>query len=383
MTARGLWFLILVAATSAPFWAAQEEEIILGKPSSIRSLAEPENTAAVPAGTRLRERPHPDAAVIEILDSPVDLPVLDQKGSWLQVRFGAWLGWVRIGDGEIDERLEVPADPDLDRLDRALGLFGDTIPPASLGPYTLYTDVTDGPLLDSLSTLARGMVAAYRERFGLDPGPVTNEVVVLFAEEQDYRQFESTEPRIANSQSQGYTSEGLSILFTDRQHKDAIRAVLIHELTHLLNRRAFRSEIPPWLEEGMAQDLAFCRISQEGHVRLGTLSTVETHLTTLLEDWNDSTHLDVLELMSLDLETFMEPQGRPIRYTESAFLIRYFLDGGNNQLRARFLRYLSRLTTSEFVDSVSLFEELDTNPGTIESGFYRFLVSQARAHGTT
>lgn len=380
MMACGLWLLILVAATSTPFWAAQEEEIILGKPSSIRPHAEPQETAAVPAGARLRERPHPDSAVIEILESSVELPVLAQKGSWLQVRFGAWLGWVRISGNEIDARLEVPADPDLDRLSRALGLLGDSTVPTSLGPFTLYTDVTDGPLLAYLSAVARGVLPAYRERFGLDPGPVTNEVVVLLAEEKDYRQFESTELRIAATESQGYTTEGLSILFTDRQSKDAIRAVLIHELTHLLNRRAFITEIPPWLEEGMAQDLAFCRVSHEGHIRLGTLSTVETHLAILLEDWNSSAHLDVIELLSLDPETFIELEGRPLRYSESAFLIRYLLDGRDAQLRAGFLRFLSQLTTSELSDSVSLFEELGSEPSTIESGFYRFLASQAKAY---
>lgn len=381
MKYRRTWPLLLMAFMATPWSTAQQDETVLGKPSSIQPAAEPEMTTQVPAGARLREQPHRDSAVIEVFESPVELPVLDQQGQWVKVRYGHWLGWVRIGGGGSEETLAIPANPDIDRLDRALGLLGDDIEPASLGPFTLYSDVTDPLLLDQLSAVAESTVAAYRERFGLEPGSKTKEVVVLFAEEEDYRRFEATELRIAAADSQGHTTEGLSILYTSQQQKDAIRAVLIHELTHLLNRRVFRAEIPPWLEEGMAQDLAFCRVDKDGTLRLGTLSSVETNLAALLEDWKHPTHLDLPEFLSLDLETFIEPEGRPIRYTESAFLVRYFLDGGNDQLRAGFLRYLSRLATSELVESVSLFAELDAEPSTIESALYRFLVSQAKAHG--
>ena len=372
--------LTTVANTSGAF-QQEGEEVILGRPSGMRAITVPEKTTLIPAGARLRERPQNQAPVVETFDSAIELPVLDERDGWVQVRYGAWLGWVRVAGGEPHEPLQVPANPDLGRLKLALDLLGEEVEAGSLGPYTLYTDVADPRLLDRLSAVASGVDQAYRKRYGLDPGSLAGTVVVLFAEEQDYRRFEAAEHRIASANSHGYTSEGLSVLFTGPQQVDAIVRVLVHELTHLLGRRVFQVRIPPWLDEGMAQDLAFSRIDRSGILRPGTLSTVETRVDDLVRIWNGPNRTGLVELISLDWTDFVDPISRPHRYALSAFLIRYLLDGRDEQLRSGFLRYLSNLKSSELPESVSLFEMLDTEPGRVESGLYQFLASQARTHG--
>ena len=380
--AHKLVFGLLLTAIAHTSGAAQQEgeDVILGRPSGMRPITTPEETALIPAGARLRERPQRHAPVVERFDSAIELPVLDERGNWVQVRYGAWLGWVRVMGEEPDEALKPPGNPDLGRLKLALDLLGEEVEAGTLGPYTLYTDVADSRLLDRLSAVAAGVDQIYRERYGLDPGSLEGTVVVLFAEEEDYRQFEAAEHRIASADSHGYTSEGLSILYSGQQQMDAIVRVLVHELTHLLGRRVFEIQIPPWLDEGMAQDLAFSRINNGGSIRPGTLSTVESRLDALVRTWNSPTRTGLVELISLDWVAFVEPTLRPRRYAQSAFLIRYLLDSGDERLRSGFLKYLSNLESSELAESVSLFEMLNTEPDRIESGLYRFLVSQAKVH---
>lgn len=376
-------FGLLLTAIAHTSGAAQQEgeDVILGRPSGLRPTSVPEKTALIPAGARLRERPRHQAPVVERFDSAIELPVLDERDGWVQVRYGSWLGWVRVAGEEPHETLQPPANPDQGRLKLALDLLGEEVEAGTLGPYTLYTDVADPRLLERLSAVASGVDQAYRERYSLDPGSLAGTVVVLFAEEEDYRRFEAAEHRIASVGSHGYTSEGLSILFTGPQQVDAIVRVLVHELTHLLGRRVFQIQIPPWLDEGMAQDLAFSRINNSGRIRPGTLSTVDTRLDDLVRTWNSPVRTGLVELISLDWTAFVEPTTRPQRYAQSAFLIRYLLDSGDEQLRSGFLQYLSKLKSSELPESVSLFEMLNTEPARIDSGLYMFLASQARTHG--
>lgn len=222
-----------------------------------------------------------------------------------------------------------------------------------------------------------------------------DEVVVLFAHEEDYRQFAAAEARIASVHSQGYASEGLAILYTGEHQPSETVSILIHELVHLLNRRVFPAENAPWLEEGLAEDLAFCRVRDDGRLAVGTLSgdlqdsdtlfptlTGPTaHLAALYTSWSEPTRPSVAALTEIDQEPFINPETRAIHYAESAFLIRYLLDGGDSESREGFLRYLQRIAASDMPESVSLWQDLESDPGKVESGLYRFVRNQARANG--
>jgi len=277
MKISGLLIVLLPLTLQGTMSSAQDEETVLGRPSTIEPSSREQETLLLEAGARLREQPRIDSPVLEILPVSLELPVLDRQGTWVKVRFRTWQGWVH-SDGdppEIGMELSLSLGPDDERLLRARSLLNPDAEPRPLGPFTLYTDVKDEELLNWLSAVARDVFRAYRERFGLDPGSQVREVLVVFADETNYRRFEAAEDRIAKTDSRGYTSEGLSVLFTGEHGRTSLVSVFIHELTHLLNRRVFRTEVAAWLEEGMAEDLAFSQVTRQGQIRLGTLAGVQ------------------------------------------------------------------------------------------------------------
>lgn len=397
MKIPGSLALTLILLSPGAGESRQTEETVLGKPSAIQPSKSDQETLALEAGSRLREQPRTDAPVLEILTTSLELPVLDRQGSWVKVRFGTWQGWVQRSDKGPDagQELTVSFMPDEQRLLRARSILGTEVEPRTLGPFTLYSDVADDKLLDWLSVVARDVLRAYRERFGLDPEADAREVLVIFAEETDYRRFEAAEERIAKADSRGYTSEGLSVLFTGEHTKTSLVSVFIHELTHLLSRRVFLAEVAPWLEEGMAEDLAFSRVTAEGRIRLGTLAGVQyqglderlppsgpgAHLAALIASWAGPTRFDLPSLVAMHWEEFIQPDSRALNYAASAMLLRYFSDGGEEDLRQGFLLYVAAVSEAQLPATVSLWKTLGASPGEVEEGFFRFVQGQARARG--
>jgi len=331
------------------------------------------------------------------LDTSLELPVLDRQGSWVKVRFGSWQGWFSPSDSDpgLGEELPFSLDTDDERLLGAHSLLRGDVEPRPLGPFILYTDVVDNELLDWLSAVAWDVLRAYRERFDLDPASQTREVVVLYAEEADYRVFEAADSRIAMAHSRGYTNEGLSVLFSGSHSRQSLVSILIHEITHLLNRRVFRATTPPWLEEGMAEDLAFCQVTEEGLIRLGTLAGEMTeefenwfslsgpiaHLAALFASWSSPPPPDLETLVSMNWADFINPDVRELHYTQSAMLLRFLSDGGNKRLKTGYRRYLEAVAEAELASSPLLWESLGASPDQVGEGLYRFVQQQAAANG--
>ena len=396
---RALFLFLLLAAVVLPTWSipTQDDEIILGRHSPIQSPQGDEPTRIFDSGSQIRQQPSFDSPVVEILKTAVELPVLDQRGPWFKIRFGSWQGWVNVGDTRprSESLASQSFDPDDERLQRARSLLDSTVEPTKLGPFTLFTDVSDPDLLGWLAVVAADVPRAYRERFGLDPQLMNREIVVLFNHESDYREFVAAEARVAGTESRGYTSEGLSVLFLGDHDKTSLVSVFIHELAHLLNRKVFRSANPPWLEEGLAEDLAFCQVSRRGEIQLGTLagdsaqglvgsysdSEPRAHVAALVDNWAKPSRPDLTTLINLSWEDFVRPENRAIHYAQSALLIRYLLDGAEKATQQRFRRYLLEASQADLPDSISMWESLDVGPHEVEAELYRFLLLQARAHG--
>lgn len=383
--------LTLVAGESA---RAAQDDVILGKPSTIRPRPQTGETVDLAAGARLRQAPSFTAPILEILGTALELPVVDRQGDWVRVRYGTWFAWIHPADAKV----KGPAPsfvPDEERLRRARSLLGAAVTPQSLGPYTLYTDLEDPSLLDWLTAIAWDVLRAYEERFALDPGVPVDEVVIVFAHEADYRAFEAAEARIAGTDSRGYTTEGLSVLFVGALRRDDIASVFIHELTHLLNRRVFRSTLPPWLEEGLAEDLAFCQVTGRGILRLGTLagasprgiedtttvSGPKAQLAALLRSWDGGRQPDLAELMATDWSDFVQPHRRAIHYTASAMFLRYLSDGGDKELGRAFRSFLRDAAVAEAGPIGAPWGALGIEPGPASAGLYKFVLQQAGANG--
>ena len=46
-----------------------------------------------------------------------------------------------------------------------------------------------------------------------------------------------------------------------------VAATLIHELVHALNTRSIGPALPPWLDEGLAEDLSYAALGPGGEIR--------------------------------------------------------------------------------------------------------------------
>lgn len=369
---RGYTRLVCLALAVAPGWpaSAQEEateERVLGSASAL--LIERDETGAVPlaAGAKLRKEPHRHAPVVAVVDVDVALPALETRDSWVRVRFGGRVGWAYLGDPPttLEPSLEPPPPPapawpprdeliaDEERLARAVGLLEEHPGPVEVGSFRVYTDVRGERKRQTLFNAARHLDDAYRERYGLSPVREASFAVVVFGREDSYRRFEDSIADLARLDAEGHAGSGVAALVAEKRSPQQAATLLIHELAHLLNRRTFRASLPPWLEEGIANDLAYCRLDRSGRLIPGTLggkgflvevprpadrfgrrgSSGTFHiegplaaLSLLQRGVAAGETVPLPELLELTWREFVVPEGRQLRYIESTFLVRYLLD---------------------------------------------------------
>ncbi len=117
---------------------------------------------------------------------------------------------------------------------------------------------------------------------------------------------------------------------------------LVHELVHLLNRRAIGPALPSWLDEGLADDLGASRIDPDGRLWPGTWSrTLDAHENEIrisggeaaLRDLADvfgpdgsaPGRLDLGAMLALEWEEFVAEQGAELHYAAAAAFIRMLL----------------------------------------------------------
>ncbi len=421
---------LIWATAAAPPCPAQEgneepaagDEPILGAPAGFAVEGSRAGTVRAREGDRLYAAPDGRSTPIAILDFDLELEVLERRGDWVRVVFGARRGWLPApapasGDGATAGDLPPPATPaaggadgatagraagaDPARLERARAILGHRGEPARLGAFDLYTDLDKPGLLESLDRVATSLPYAYRERYGLALGGGGGTAVALFAKESRYREYERDEEDISTLSAMGHAGYGIAALFVGGRRFESVAALLVHELAHLLNREALGSGTPAWLEEGVANDLAFSRVERSGRLVPGSLGgssyVGEERLPTAAGSRTVTTvHLDgalaslsVLQkaerrghllplatLVELPWVEFVRREGRDLRYIQSAFLVRYLLDGGDARRAARFRSYLLAVSFGANADSERLLAALDTDWDDLERGFSRWV----RAH---
>ena len=301
-------------------------------------------------------------------------------------------------------------EPDPALLARAVDLLGQP-PGQPLGPWTLYTDVHDRRLLRSLDRLAGETVDAYADRFGLDPGigrregaaAAAREVVILFARSEDYDALLGEGALFGAREVGGSAGAGMAVLHREEREAEEVRVLLIHELVHLLSRRALGDRPPPWLEEGLADALAFSRITPAGHLHAddlggktevspsvsyqGTRRKIETTVRTTgpraainrLVAALDRGALPPLEsLTTMSWKTLVDPRWRQVGYAESAMFVRFLLDGENGRFRQGFRSYLQGIAAADDAagSSAALLAALGTDWATLQPAFSRWVRSQ-------
>lgn len=395
---------------------ASEEGTILGAPSGFSLEDAPEELLWVSAGTRLREQPHPHASSVAVVDVDAGLAVLTRHGAWVQVRYGTFKGWVRGEGGGEDEATEdeaalqvlLPLPPVADdRLAQARALLAANHRQISLGPYTLYTDVERDKTLQALTTVATGLAATYEDRYGLVPTAGGGETVVLFTAEKAYRAYEAAVPSIAGLETGGHAVDGMALLFVGERDVDELRALLVHELTHLLTRRVLGPNPPPWLDEGLAEDLAYCQVGDEGQLQPGTLgghsaariwttplgpgrqrtvrsiqvSGARAHLSALVSSWHKAERPALETLVYTPWRTLVDPRSRALLYPLSAFFVRFLLDPHEPARTVAFRAFLSALAAGQEGDPETLLARLDTTWPALEKDFGQWLTRTAGRAG--
>lgn len=245
-----------------------------------------------------------------------------------------------LGSG-VEPVLPLPGRrPDPEQLASALETLGSEGRPSTVGPYSLYTDVESPDLLDGLDRVAGRLERLYVERYGVTPLGEAGEAVILFAQQEVYEEYESAQRRVSGLHAGGFAGNGLVALWRGDRRPEEVAGTLVHELVHLLNRRAIGPALSPWLDEGIADDLAESRFDEEWRLHPGELGGSEVVSDSsrsfsggraslaLLQLALEKGELQPLErLTALDWEAFVLSDLRGRNYAHASFLVRFLCSG--------------------------------------------------------
>ncbi len=402
LLAKGLLFSHLLLGSAAV--VAQEVTVqtddsgapkILGQPTgwSIES-AEPLSLATIVEGSTLYLEPFPNARVLAMLPES-QLAVLESRPPWVKVRYGDQFGWV---DLETPRR---PLDVVITR-DEA-GATGEPIrlPPEKWygyvwGPYEVLSLVGDRLVLDYLAQAAKGHLEFYTDRFGLGPKQAVSGSVVILDTQEIFRGFQRWH-KVDTASNAFFSAPEYIFMFPGKKSKRELSAILIHELTHLVNWQILRefgtthTPLPPWLDEGMADDLALSLRSHKGEFAATPLGPGNLHygprlggvLNRLVSDMTPGSSgyaPSLRELMAMDPDTFLGAE-RERHYMLSSLWVRYLLDGAGDDVAERFRGYLATMVRGGSPHPDELASQLDRNLTQLESSFRGWLTQQRALFG--
>ncbi len=348
----------------------------------------------VPPGTPLYAEPDAAGEPLRRFDDYGYHGFAERSGDWYRLEWHdaelrAGGGWVRLPGYREPSREElwrpapvVPlpaAPPDDTALARARELMGALAEEHDCGPYRLLSDRPRGALHASCARLARSLESVYRGRYGVAPVGRPAGAILAFGRATDFSAFSRDYRNSAGSQGFATPSRGFVALPPGGDQ----RARLVHELTHLLNRRALGPALPPWLEEGLAEDLALSRIDATGALVPGSLagSAVAAGQRTAwltgglaavrqLLAWRAGGVGPSLEqLVTLDAERFRTTGSASLHYSLAGLWVRYLLDGAGEPTAAAFRSYLAAVAAGEPVAAGRLPERLGRDWPELEAGF--------------
>lgn len=347
----------------------------------------------------LRRAPSEDAAIILRFDRYANVPLLEERDGWRRVRWQDHVGWLPPApdDEPILGRAVDPPGPlmarpaDPQRLESARRQLGMERTERKLGPYPFYTDSTNQVLHDRLARLAVQMDEVYARRFGLRPTGTPAESVVLFEREADYRRFQNQSASLVGLNAAGHAGWGMAALYRGEQSMDAVAAVFVHELTHLINRRAIGPALPLWLNEGLAETLSTSRLSPWGGLDPETWGGSRQQLgnrTHFSGEWVARQNLQNAALdgslpplervIGLDDETFQRGAPQPgLFYALAGSFFRYLLDGDDRRHRAAFHRFLASVAQGGAPTADALRRHLGVAWSELDGDYRKWLLAQA------
>ncbi len=347
-------------------------------------------------GNRIRSEPSPTAPTILEFEAISNVTWLEKRGDWYGVWHRGIQGWVYLEGYEESEdppygrAVEPPGPlppraPDSAALEAARALLTDGGRHLAIGPWQLWTDSTDEELLWRLRGVASGLEAVYTGRYGREPLGRPLEGFVLYDDEAVYREVQNRSDRLLGLAAAGHTVSGLSISFVGQRSHDAVAATLVHELVHTINRRALGPVLPSWLGEGLAEDLATSRLGRQGPLpgTLGGERRVEGEawimdggiaaLFQLRDRVRTARLASVQELLELDWESFVRPGVAELHYAQSAFFLRFLLDGEDGRYAEGFRAFLDAVAAGGPVSGRALRRHLDESWMALDARFELWL----------
>lgn len=370
------------------------------EPTVLPGLAEPRLTYIVETwrwfrpGLWIRSGRSADAEAVIRLEALSWLPVLDRKGSWMEVVHHGDRGWIDTSweppykrrwatRGLLRHRHEPVQRSDWGRYQQARKLLGITgKPDRKVGDYVLLTDVDDAKLLAFLDRAAAAAEDAYFARYGRLPSGDPGRSVVLFAREKDYRKYAESS-NVGTLSHVGHAGIGIATFFAEGRSRADLTRTLVHEIGHLLNDRAVAWGLPPWLEEGIATDLGSVWLEDD---------PVVTGRNVRLENWGPDSRIvflgQILEsgklptvevLMYADREAFFKnPRVQRYAYSHSLALVRYLLDEEEGHAEG-FREFLKKIADGRGPDPKLLVKLLDVEMEELDEGFRAWLQLEAGA----
>jgi hypothetical protein len=375
------------------------ERAIEASPAGQR-LAELQGAVWVEEGTRIYAEPDPEAVVSETVGGVVMLPYFERQGDWFKVHRATGFAWVHLegydslppilGSGLEPVVPLPPRSPNPDRLADGMVLLGLSGSTGSQGPWDLYTDSPDTELVELCDRVASELEAVYRQRYGLELAGDAAEAILLFRGAEEFLLFRDQERTAVEPWAAGFTSEGIVALYEGSWPSTLVCARVVHELTHLLNRRGIGPALPPWLEEGLASDLSDAKIDDLGKLLPGTvggetLRVGETlfHVGGLAEVRGLRDALEVgrvisfEELTELDSAAFYAAERVRLHYSLSLFWVRYLLSDESPSLAAGFRSFLAALARGETLTRDLLLDHLGADWDELERDFRAWVETQS------
>ncbi len=380
----------------------------------------PAETIFLGGGVSLRAEPRPEAPIRGRTRVIRHATVLERRGSWVHVAIridsGSILGWVDLdaprerippfGEAAVPPRPMAERAPDPEHLSRALSLLGHS-GSGTLGPYPLHHDLPEDAasreLLDHLDRAAERAEVSYRRRYGLNPVGEPAAEIVLFSRRSDYLRFQNQSAPLRGLDSGGYLEAGLIALWVGERSPPEVELTLLHEIAHLLERRALGPALPPWLGEGLAEEfseLGFAlqggesRVSRLAEFRVETKDGYEmsgplASLAQLLRAGGVGRLLPLEDLVARDWDGFVRDPDVALRYAESGWFLHWLLapdaeaDSGESVSRRAdgLRRFLATVALGEPPSGESLRRELDADWSALDLEFRAWLAAEGARAG--
>ena len=399
----------------------------------------PGETVEVPEGTRLYAKPRHGAGSLTLVDADLTLPVRSRCGEWVEVAYDGLRGYFLPGDAYIPPldigvtaSVGVTADTFEERLADARTSMKGLAREERIGPWTALTDAPAKDL-EPLARVAAHLAEGFTERYGLPVQPPGEQAIALFTHLKDYRAFlesggypsaKQTRVGAVDVSARSHVEGGI-VGTSLRDGPKLARIHLVHELTHLLQRRAFPGPLPRWLSEGMAEDLAWCRVDAEGHLDLGSIQGLFFMKAGVRIDVDSQGPSDAIDDYVRLLHDLPRPNGAPMApnpalgdlleseqprlgpvqggfvrgvsrrvVTEAGLFVRFLLDGERDltptgkrfgEIRlgpraARFRAFLAAVAAGGPSDSTALFEALGARPPALDREFDAWVLTQIAAN---